>query len=277
MKGFLKRFLVLTLAVGMLGACSPKQAEPKKETKVEKKEGTEKKKITVFAAASMTETMEQIKKVYEEKHKNIELVYTFDSSGTLKKQIEQGAQADIFISAAQKQMNALDKTKTADAKVVIDEASRFNLLENKVVLAVAKGNPAKVEKFEDLANDNITKIALGNSDVPVGQYSEELLKNLNIWEKIQLKVTLGSNVKEVTTWVKEGVASCGIVYATDAYSAGLEVVATAKEGMIKTPVLYPAAVLKNSKNAKEAKEFLEFLKGNECKAIFKKVGFAIAK
>lgn len=277
MKGFLKKFLVLALAVGMLGACSPKQAEPKKETKVEKKEGTEKKKITVFAAASMTETMEQIKKVYEEKHKNIELVYTFDSSGTLKKQIEQGAQADIFISAAQKQMNALDKTKTADAKVVIDEASRFNLLENKVVLAVAKGNPAKVEKFEDLANDNITKIALGNSDVPVGQYSEELLKNLKIWEKIQPKVTLGSNVKEVTTWVKEGVASCGIVYATDAYSAGLEVVATAKKGMIKTPVLYPAAVLKNSKNAKEAKEFLEFLKGNECKAIFEKVGFAIAK
>lgn len=277
MKGFLKRFLVLTLAVGMLGACSPKQAEHKKETKVEKKEGTEKKKITVFAAASMTETMEQIKKVYEEKHKNIELVYTFDSSGTLKKQIEQGAQADIFISAAQKQMNALDKTKTADAKVVIDEASRFNLLENKVVLAVAKGNPAKVEKFEDLANDNITKIALGNSDVPVGQYSEELLKNLKIWEKIQPKVTLGSNVKEVTTWVKEGVASCGIVYATDAYSAGLEVVATAKKGMIKTPVLYPAAVLKDSKNAKEAKEFLEFLKGDECKAIFEKVGFARAK
>lgn len=277
MKGFLKKFLVLTLAVGMLGACSPKQAEPKKDTKVEKKEGTEKKKITVFAAASMTETMEQIKKVYEEKHKNIELVYTFDSSGTLKKQIEQGAQADIFISAAQKQMNALDKTKTADAKAVIDEASRFNLLENKVVLAVAKGNPAKVEKFEDLANDNITKIALGNSDVPVGQYSEELLKNLKIWEKIQPKVTLGSNVKEVTTWVKEGVASCGIVYATDAYSAGLEVVATAKKGMIKTPVLYPAAVLKDSKNAKEAKEFLEFLKGNECKAIFEKVGFAMAK
>lgn len=277
MKGFLKKFLVLALAVGMLGACSPKQAEPKKDTKVEKKEGTEKKKITVFAAASMTETMEQIKKVYEEKHKNIELVYTFDSSGTLKKQIEQGAQADIFISAAQKQMNALDKTKTADAKVVIDEASRFNLLENKVVLAVAKGNPAKVEKFEDLANDNITKIALGNSDVPVGQYSEELLKNLKIWEKIQPKVTLGSNVKEVTTWVKEGVASCGIVYATDAYSAGLEVVATAKKGMIKTPVLYPAAVLKDSKNAKEAKEFLEFLKGDECKAIFEKVGFAIAK
>ena len=277
MKGFLKKFLVLALAVGMLGACSPKQAEPKKDTKVEKKEGTEKKKITVFAAASMTETMEQIKKVYEEKHKNIELVYTFDSSGTLKKQIEQGAQADIFISAAQKQMNALDKTKTADAKVVIDEASRFNLLENKVVLAVAKGNPAKVEKFEDLANDNITKIALGNSDVPVGQYSEELLKNLKIWEKIQPKVTLGSNVKEVTTWVKEGVASCGIIYATDAYSAGLEVVATAKEGMIKTPVLYPAAVLKDSKNAKEAKEFLEFLKGNECKAIFFFFCFAIAK
>ena len=103
------------------------------------------------------------------------------------------------------------------------------------------------------------------------------MKNLKIWDEIQKKVTFGSNVKEVTTWIKEGVANCGIIYATDAYSAGLEVVATAKEGMIKTPVLYPAAVLKNSKNSKEAKEFLEFLKGDECKAIFEKVGFTMAK
>ena len=272
MKKFLRVFLVLTMILGIT-ACSSKQAD-KKETKVEK---TEKKKLNVFCAASMTETMEQIKKVYEEKHKDIELVYTFDSSGTLKKQIEQGADADIFISAAQKQMNALDKSKTPEASVVIDEATRFNLLENKVVLAVSKGNSLGLKDFTDLTKAEISKIALGNSDVPVGQYSEELLKNLKIWDEIQKKVTLGSNVKEVTTWIKEGVANCGIIYATDAYSAGLEVVATAKEGMIKTPVLYPAAVLKNSKNAKEAKEFLEFLKGDECKAIFEKVGFTRAK
>ena len=174
-------------------------------------------------------------------------------------------------------MNALDKSKTLEASVVIDEATRFNLLENKVVLAVAKGNSLGLKDFTDLTKAEISKIALGNSDVPVGQYSEELLKNLKIWDEIQKKVTLGSNVKEVTTWIKEGVANCGIIYATDAYSAGLEVVATAKEGMIKTPVLYPAAVLKNSKNSKEAKEFLEFLKGDECKAIFEKVGFTRAK
>ena len=225
----------------------------------------------------MTETMEQIKKIYEEEHKDIEIVYTFDSSGTLKKQIEQGANADIFISAALKQMNALDKTKTKDAKVVIDESTRFNLLENKVVLAVPSDNKANVQKFEDLTNEKIEKIALGNSDVPVGQYSEELLKNLKIWDKIQPRVTFGTNVKEVTTWVKEGVANCGIVYATDAYSAGLKVVDTAKEGMIKTPVIYPAAVLKDSKNANESKEFLKFLKNDKCKAIFEKVGFALAK
>ena len=272
MKKFLRVFLVLTMILGFT-ACSSKQAE-NKETKVEK---TEKKKLNVYGAASMTETMQEIKKVYEEKHKDIELVYTFDSSGTLKKQIEQGSDVDIFISEASKQMNALDKSKTPDAKVVIDESSRFNLLENKVVLAVIKGNSSGLKDFTDLTKPEISKIALGNSDVPVGQYSEELLKNLKIWDEIQSKVTFGSNVKEVTTWIKEGVANCGIIYATDAYSAGLEVVATAKEGMIKTPVLYPAAVLKNSKNSKEAKEFLEFLKGDECKAIFEKVGFTRAK
>lgn len=275
MKKFLRVFLVLTMILGFT-ACSSKQAENKKnkETKVEK---TEKKKLNVYCAASMTETMQEIKKIYEEKHKDIELVYTFDSSGTLKKQIEQGSDVDIFVSAASKQMNALDKSKTPDAKVVIDESSRFNLLENKVVLAVIKGNSSGLKDFTDLTKPEISKIALGNSDVPVGQYSEELLKNLKIWDEIQSKVTFGSNVKEVTTWIKEGVANCGIIYATDAYSAGLEVVATAKEGMIKTPVLYPAAVLKNSKNPNEAKEFLEFLKGDECKAIFEKVGFTRAK
>lgn len=275
MKKILRVFLVLTMILGFT-ACSSKQAENKKnkETKVEK---TEKKKLNVYCAASMTETMQEIKKIYEEKHKDIELVYTFDSSGTLKKQIEQGSDVDIFVSAASKQMNALDKSKTPDAKVVIDESSRFNLLENKVVLAVIKGNSSGLKDFTDLTKPEISKIALGNSDVPVGQYSEELLKNLKIWDEIQSKVTFGSNVKEVTTWIKEGVANCGIIYATDAYSAGLEVVATAKEGMIKTPVLYPAAVLKNSKNPNEAKEFLEFLKGDECKAIFEKVGFTRAK
>lgn len=277
MKKFLKRAIALCLMVTVLGACSPKKEEVKKDQKQEQTNKTEKKKLTVFAAASMTETMEQIKKIYEEEHKDIEIVYTFDSSGTLKKQIEQGAKADIFISAALKQMNALDKTKTKDAKVVIDESTRFNLLENKVVLAVPSDNKANVQKFEDLTNEKVEKIALGNSDVPVGQYSEELLKNLKIWDKIQPRVTFGTNVKEVTTWVKEGVANCGIVYATDAYSAGLKVVDTAKEGMIKTPVIYPAAVLKDSKNANESKEFLKFLKNDKCKAIFEKVGFALAK
>lgn len=277
MKKFFKKAIALLLTVTVLSACSYKKQDVKKEVTKEQKNTSENKKLMVFAAASMTETLNQIKKLYEQEHKGIEIVYTFDSSGTLKKQIEQGADADIFISAALKQMNALDKAKNKDAKDLIDDSSRFNLLENKVVLVVPKDNKANVQKFEDLANEKVQKIALGNSDVPVGQYSEELLKNLNIWDKIQPRVTLGSNVKEVTTWVKEAVADCGIVYATDAYSAGLKVVDTAKEGMIKTPVIYPAAVLKNSKNAKESKEFLEFLKNDKCKAIFEKVGFALVK
>lgn len=277
MKKFFKKAIALLLTVTVLSACSYKKQDVKKEVTKEEKNTSENKKLMVFAAASMTETLNQIKKLYEQDHKGIEIVYTFDSSGTLKKQIEQGADADIFISAALKQMNALDKAKNKDAKDLIDDSSRFNLLENKVVLVVPEDNKANVQKFEDLKDEKVQKIALGNSDVPVGQYSEELLKNLNIWDKIQPRVTLGSNVKEVTTWVKEKVADCGIVYATDAYSAGLKVVDTAKEGMIKTPVIYPAAVLKNSKNAKESKEFLEFLKNDKCKAIFEKVGFAVVK
>lgn len=277
MKKFFKKAIALLLTVTVLSACSYKKQDVKKEVTKEEKNTSENKKLMVFAAASMTETLNQIKKLYEQDHKGIEIVYTFDSSGTLKKQIEQGADADIFISAALKQMNALDKAKNKDAKDLIDDSSRFNLLENKVVLVVPEDNKANVQKFEDLKDEKVQKIALGNSDVPVGQYSEELLKNLNIWDKIQPRVTFGSNVKEVTTWVKEKVADCGIVYATDAYSAGLKVVDTAKEGMIKTPVIYPAAVLKNSKNAKESKEFLEFLKNDKCKAIFEKVGFAVVK
>lgn len=242
---------------------------------------TEKTTLNVFAAASMTETLNQIAEKYKEKEPNVELVYTFDSSGTLKTQIQEGADCDVFISAAQKQMNQLDKT--ADTSVntegldFVQSDTRFNLVENKVVLVVPSGNPAGITSFADLGTDKLTRIALGNDDVPVGAYSTEILTNLGIMDSLTAagKITYGSNVKEVTTQVSEGSVDCGIIYATDAYSAGLTVVDTATKDMCKQ-VIYPAAVMKNSTQQDAAKAFLDYLKTDaDCAKIFEAVGFTM--
>lgn len=234
--------------------------------------------LVVFAAASMTETLTEIADLYKEVAPNVTLVFNFDSSGTLKTQIEEGAACDVFISAAQKQMNQLDAASDTDAGLnFVLQGTRVNLLENKVVLVVPEGNPAGVESFEDVPTDKVSMIALGNSDVPVGQYSEEVFTNMGVWEDLQNKITFGSNVKEVTTWVSEGAVDCGVVYGTDAYSAGLEIIATAPDELLNNRVIYPAAVLNTTKHEAEAKAFLDFLQSAECSAVFEKVGFAIAK
>ncbi|MDO4267188.1 MAG: molybdate ABC transporter substrate-binding protein [Eubacteriales bacterium] len=238
--------------------------------------------LIVFAAASMTETLNEIAEMYKEAAPNVTLTYTFDSSGTLKTQIQEGADCDVFISAAQKQMNQLDKD--ADPSVNTEgldfvlEGSRFNLVENKVVLAVPDDNPAGIESFADLGTDKLNLICLGNDDVPVGAYSTEILTNLNILDKLESesKITYGSNVKEVTTQVKEGAVDCGIIYATDAFSAGLNVVDEAGKDLCKQ-VIYPAAVLNISKHPEEAKAFLEYLKTDDCAAVFESVGFSMAE
>lgn len=235
--------------------------------------------LNVYAAASLTEAMENAKKLYTEKHPEVKINFNFDSSGTLKTQIEQGAPCDIFVSAAQKQMNALDITsdKNEGKLDFIDPESRRDVLENQVVLAVPAGNPAQVKDFTDITKDEVKKIALGNSDVPVGKYSEELYRNLGLWDEIQDKISWGSNVKEVTTWVAEGAVDCGVVYATDAYSAkNVEVVNTATKEMIKTPVIYPAALLKNSNNKEAAADFLNFaFTDKNSVAFFEQVGFKV--
>lgn len=270
--------LVFFLVTGCMaagdGASSGDTQKPAEMPAGEPAEAVE---LHVFAAASLTETMDMAGKAFEKSNPNIKVIFTFDSSGTLKTQIQEGAVADLFVSAAQKQMNQLEAGNEAnkDNLDFVLKDTRVNLLENKITLAVPENNPAEIKAFADLGTDKLNKIALGNKDVPVGQYSEELLTNLGIWEQIQPKVTFGSNVKEVTTWVKEGVVDCGIVYATDAFSAGLEIVDKATEDMLKTKVIYPAAVLTPSKHQEEAKLFLKFLQSAEAQAIFEGVGFAI--
>lgn len=239
--------------------------------------------LVVFAAASMTETLNQIKTDYEAQHKDITLTYNFDSSGTLKTQIQEGATCDVFISAAQKQMDQLDASKdnTANPEQLdfINSDSRMDLLENKVVLVVPENNPKNINSFDDLKSkleSGDVLLAMGNSDVPVGQYTQKILQYWGLDEKALAdagEITYGSNVKEVTTQVSEGSADCGVVYYTDAYSAGLKIVGEATEEMCGKTI-YPAAVMKNSEHPEQAQEFLAYLSSDAAAKVFEKVGFA---
>ena len=239
--------------------------------------------LIVFAAASMTETMNQIAELYKAKAPNVTLTYNFDSSGTLKTQIQEGSECDLFISAGQKQMNQLDIT--ADPKVNTDkldfvlEGTRVNLLENRVTLCVPEGNPKDIKSFDDLADklkEGSVLMAMGNSDVPVGQYTQKILAFYGLDEEKLAKdgvITYGTNVKEVTTQVTEASVDCGVVYCTDAFSAGLTPVDYATKEMCGQ-VIYPAAVLNVSKNQEAAKEFLAYLQTDEAMKVFEAVGFA---
>ena len=241
--------------------------------------------LVVFAAASMTETMTEIKAMYEATNPGVTITYNFDSSGTLKTQIQEGAECDLFISAAPKQMNALDVScdaeKNPDGLDFVLQGSRVNLLENKVALVVPEGNPKGIESFDQLiealkAGDIL--FAMGNSDVPVGQYTQKILAFYELKEEeLAAKglITYGTNVKEVTTQVSEASVDCGVVYATDAFSAGLTIVDTATKDMCGQ-VIYPAAVLNVSKHPEAAQAFLDYLRGPEAAAVFESVGFSPA-
>ena len=238
--------------------------------------------LIVFAAASMTETLTELGNKYMEENKNVTIVFNFDSSGTLKTQIQEGADCDVFISAGQKQMDQLDITASAevnkDGLDFVLAGTRFNILENKVALAVPDGNPKGIQSYDDLIadlKDGSVILAMGNNDVPVGQYTQKILKYYELSEEeLAAKgvITYGSNVKEVTTQVSEATVDCGIIYQTDAFSAGLTVVDTATAEMCGQ-VIYPAAVLNITKNEEAAKAFLEYLTSDAADAVFEKVGF----
>ncbi len=301
MKKVLALLLVLTMIVG-LAACgstaapaataapaSPEtpaaEEKPEEEPAPAEEPAAEPVEIIVFAAASMTETLTEIKGIYETANPGVTITYNFDSSGTLKTQIQEGADCDVFISAAPKQMNQLDSScdaeKNPDGLDFVLQGSRLNLLENKVALVVPEGNPKGIESFDALAEllkAGDVFMAMGNSDVPVGQYTQKILAFYELSEEELAAagvLTYGSNVKEVTTQVKEASVDCGVVYATDAFSAGLEIIDTATAEMCGQ-VIYPAAVLNVSKNPEAAQAFLDFLSTPEAMAVFEAVGFSPA-
>ncbi len=256
------------------------------EAAAEVKEDAEPVEVVVFAAASMTETLGEIAEMYKNVAPNVTLVYNFDSSGTLKTQIQEGADCDLFISAGQKQMNQLDITADTEVNTegldFVDEATRVDLLENKVTLCVSENSESGITSFDDLATalkDKDVLFAMGNSDVPVGQYTQKIFAYYELDEEALAaagKITYGTNVKEVTTQVTEGAVDAGVVYCTDAFSAGLTPVDYATAEMCGQ-VIYPAAVLKTAQHAEEAKAFLDFLTTDEAMAVFEKVGFASVK
>jgi molybdate transport system substrate-binding protein len=236
--------------------------------------------VTVFAAASLTEALGEIAEAYKAVAPDVTLVFNFDSSGTLKTQIQEGAECDVFISAGQKQMDQLDAA--ADSSVnaekldFVKQGSRFDLVSNKVVLITPKGASAGVSDFRDAATDKVSLIALGNSDVPVGQYSEQIYRSLGLWDELNAakKISFAGNVKEVLAQVESGAVDCGVVYGTDAAASGaVEIAASAPEGS-HAPITYPAAVMRSAREPEAAVAFAEYLRGDVSSAVFARIGFA---
>ena len=282
----MKKLLSLILALAMLfalAACGSKNDDASTDVSAgDGQTAAEPVELTVFAAASLTESLTAIGEKYMAENENVKLSFNFDSSGKLLTQIKEGAVCDLFISAAPKQMNALDGTlkdnadKNPDGLDLLVEGSRIDLLENKVALAVADGSDKGIDGFDKLAEllkGGDVMLAIGNSDVPVGQYTQKIFAYYGIDEAaIAEKLTYGSNVKEVTTAVSEGTVDCGIIYASDAYSADLTVADYATADMCGQ-VIYPAAVLNTSEQRDAAAAFLAYLQGAEASAEFEAVLF----
>lgn len=230
----------------------------------------EPKELTVLAAASLTDVCDEIKERYEAEHEDVVLNFSYGSSGALQSQIEEGAPADVFFSAATKQMDALDGEGLMASDSIVE------LLENKIVLVVpADSDDMGLTSFEDVVTDKVSLIGLGEPEsVPAGQYAEEAFASLGVLEQVKEKANYGSDVRTVLSWVETGAVDCGIVYATDAYGTeGVRIVAEAPEGSCSR-VIYPVGVVKASGHEKEAEDFILYLQKDETLALFESYGFS---
>lgn len=227
--------------------------------------------LLIAAAASLEYSMEdELIPMFEEQNPGITVEGTYDSSGKLQTQIEEGLDADVFFSAATKQMDALAEEE------LVEESSVKDLLENKIVLIVLKGQEGNYSKFEDIAN--ASTVALGDpASVPAGQYAQEALGNLGLWDAVSAKASFGTNVTEVLNWVAEGSADAGVVYATDAATKEdtVSVVAEAPADSLAEPVIYPVGLVENSTKKDAAEKFMEFLSSDDAAAVFEKYGFTV--
>lgn len=256
-----------TLALG----CSSKEETNKatdEKTVAEAASDEEPVELLIAAAASLEYSYEdELIPMFEEQNPNITVKGTYDSSGKLQTQIEEGIEADVFMSAATKQMDALVDESLVDTDSVV------NLLENKIVLITSADSDLELNDFTDITKAET--IAIGDpASVPVGQYSEEALTNLGLWEEVSAKASLGTNVTEVLNWVAEGSADAGIVYATDAATTDqVKVVAEAPADSLAAPAIYPVGIVSASANKDAAQKFVEFLQSDEAIKVFEEYGF----
>ena len=274
-----KRIATILMTLGLLFAMtgcggSEKASETKTEdatAKTTAAESTEKVELTILAAASLTDVCNELKEMYEKSNANVTLTFSYAGSGALQTQIEEGAPADVFISAAKKQMNALK-----DKNLMIEDTIG-NLLENKVVLIVPSDSSLGLNSFEDVKKAEVKLVGLGEIEsVPAGQYAKAVFTSLGFWADVEKKANFGTDVRTVLGWVESAAVDCGVVYATDAYTTDkVKIVAEAPEGSCDK-VIYPAGVIAASKNAEAAKAFLDYLKSDEAMKVFEKYGFVRA-
>ncbi|WP_071190462.1 molybdate ABC transporter substrate-binding protein [Trichormus sp. NMC-1] len=225
--------------------------------------------LLISAAASLKEVLEEIKPLYQQSKANVNISYNFGSSGALQQQIEQGAPVDIFISAAKKQMDSLEQ------KGYLLPATRNIIAKNRLVLVVPK-NVFGVSSFYNLRDEKIKKIAIGEPrSVPAGQYAQQVLEKLKIWNQVKQKLVFANNVRQVLASVESGNADAGLVYKTDAKISNKVKVVVAADEKYHSPIIYPLAVVKRSKNVNAAKEFAQFLFSDEAKIVLKKYGFIL--
>ncbi len=228
--------------------------------------------LLVSAAASLQEALQEIQPIFQKSQAQTSVNYNFGASGALQQQIEQGSPVDVFISAATKQMNALQK------KDLILTDTLHQLLTNSLVLIVSNHSNLQIKDFTQLADSNVEKIAVGEfKSVPVGQYTEEMFKNLKIFDQVKPKLVFGNSVRNVLAAVESGDVDAGIVYKTDAkISNQVKVIATVPKNL-HSPIIYPIAVLKNSRNPETAKDYVKFLVSDAAATtVFQKYGFGIA-
>lgn len=272
MKKLIATMLLTLLTMSMLLGCTSKktvdtQATTKQSEYIQNEPPVE---LTILAAASLTDVTKELAETYKKIAPNVTLTFSYGASGALQTQIEEGAPADIFISAATKQMDALEEGG------LLLEHTKKELLYNEVVLIAPQDSTLKLTNFEDVGTDKVKIIALGDPEsVPVGEYSEEIFTNLGILDTVKTKANYGSDVRQVLTWVEAGEVDCGVVYSTDvSVGEDIKIICEAPVGSHKD-IIYPVAVIKTSINQEAAKAFVDFLSTPEAVASFKKYGFTM--
>ncbi|PWW08556.1 molybdate transport system substrate-binding protein [Paenibacillus cellulosilyticus] len=263
-KHLLTKFLLLLALALTLTGVLPTRYAPAEQAEA----ASSKTELIISAAASLKDSLDEIEKLYEQQHSDIDLTFNYGSSGTLQKQIEQGAPADVFFSAGAKQMDALVKEDLI--------GDHKTLLKNELVMVVPSDSKLTFNTVKQLTSKSIKKIAIGQPEsVPAGQYAQETLTKRNVWDTLKDKFVYAKDVRQVLTYVETGNVDAGFVYKTDALTSKKVKIALHIAPDVHTAIVYPAGVVKESKHAAEAKAFYTYLQSDKADAIFTKYGFKL--